>query len=179
MFMYKDFEKVFAIEQVMDAKTRKQQKEQMEVLREIISRIMLAVCEQRSYKDTPRGHYSQYCKSATIDQILKAKDLFSLFDGKIITKASKTIPSQPKDSKVDEMKFQEALKQMQQLQISMGSEIKPVEEIQIKILSRVLQVSGSLFEYNPLEENNILRVKDVFLCLDQTDTFSYMLNIVD
>jgi hypothetical protein len=48
----------------------------------------------------------------------------------------------------------------------MGSEIKPLEEVAIKIVKRVLQVSGSLYEYNPLEENNILRVKDVFLCFD-------------
>jgi hypothetical protein len=48
----------------------------------------------------------------------------------------------------------------------MGSEMKRVDEVAYKILKRVLQVSGSLYEYNPLEENNILRVPDVFMCLD-------------
>ena len=38
---------------------------------------------------------------------------------------------------------------------------------------------GDLYEYNPLEDSNILRVKEVFLCVDQTGQFSYMLNVVD
>ena len=61
----------------------------------------------------------------------------------------------------------------------MGGEIKPVDQIQVQILKRVVQVHGDLYEYNPLEDQHIPRVKDVFLCLDQTGQFTYMLNIVD
>jgi hypothetical protein len=61
----------------------------------------------------------------------------------------------------------------------MGSEMKPVSEVQVKVLKRIVQVHGKLDEYNPLEDKNIPRVSDVFLCLDQTGPFTYMLNVVD
>jgi hypothetical protein len=62
--------------------------------------------------------------------------------------------------------MQEAMNQMRMLEISMGSEIKPVEELKVSIQKRVVQVHGNLFEYNPLEDQNMIRVKDVFLCVD-------------
>jgi serine/threonine-protein kinase RIO1 len=62
--------------------------------------------------------------------------------------------------------MQEAINQMKILEVSMGSEIKMVDEIKVSIIKRVAQVHGDLYEYNPLEDQNILRVKDVFLCLD-------------
>ena len=58
------------------------------------------------------------------------------------------------------------MNQMRMLEISMGSEIKPVEELKVSIQKRVVQVHGDLFEYNPLEDQNMIRVKDVFLCVD-------------
>jgi hypothetical protein len=67
---------------------------------------------------------------------------------------------------VSEIRLQEAINQMRILEISMGSEIKLVQELNVSILKRVVQVQGDLFEYNPLEDQNILRVKEVFLCLD-------------
>jgi hypothetical protein len=68
---------------------------------------------------------------------------------------------------------------MKKLNISMGGEIKPVEDVAIAIRKRLLQVSGDLYEYNPLEDNDILRVSDVFLCLDQTGDYAFMINVVD
>ena len=65
-----------------------------------------------------------------------------------------------------EIRMQEAMNQMRMLEISMGSEIKPVEELKVSIQKRVVQVHGNLFEYNPLEDQNMIRVKDVFLCVD-------------
>ena len=55
---------------------------------------------------------------------------------------------------------------MRMLEISMGSEIKPVQELKVSILKRVVQVHGDLYEYNPLEDQNMIRVKEVFLCVD-------------
>lgn len=68
---------------------------------------------------------------------------------------------------------------MKQLNVSMGGEIKKVEEISVQVLKRVVQVHGDLYEYNPLDDANILRVKDIFLCVDQIGQYSYMLNVVD
>jgi hypothetical protein len=67
---------------------------------------------------------------------------------------------------VSEIRLEEAINQMRVLEISMGSEIKLVQELKVSILKRVVQVQGDLFEYNPLEDQNITRVKEVFLCLD-------------
>jgi hypothetical protein len=59
--MYKDFSKVFSIEQFLDSKLRNKQKEEFENMKEVICRSLLALNEQRSYKDTPKRHYLQYC----------------------------------------------------------------------------------------------------------------------
>ena len=67
---------------------------------------------------------------------------------------------------VSEVRLQEAMNQMRMLEISMGSEIKPVQELKVSILKRVVQVHGDLYEYNPLEDQNMIRVKEVFLCVD-------------
>ena len=42
-------------------------------------------------------------------------------------------------------------------------------------------MQGDLLEYNPLEDLDIPRVKNCFLCLDQIagKNFSYMINVVD
>ena len=71
------------------------------------------------------------------------------------------------------------MNKMKMLEISMGSEMKPEEEVKVSIIKRVIQVSGDLYEYNPLEDTNILRVDKVFLCVDQTGQYTYMLNVVD
>jgi hypothetical protein len=71
------------------------------------------------------------------------------------------------------------MNKMSTLQISMGSEIKPMTDIKVQVLKRIVQVHGKLEEYNPLEDKNIPRVQDVFLCVDQTGPFTYMLNVVD
>jgi hypothetical protein len=62
--------------------------------------------------------------------------------------------------------MQEVINQMKQLEISMAGEMKPFDQVQVKVQKRIIQVRGDLYEYNPLEDTNILRVKDVFLCLD-------------
>jgi hypothetical protein len=76
-------------------------------------------------------------------------------------------------------KMAEATAKLRELNVSMAGEIKPVEELKIKILSRKIQVGGDLLEYNPLEDRNIPRVSDVFMCVDQIDTYRFMFNIVD
>lgn len=42
-----------------------------------------------------------------------------------------------------------------------------------------MQVKGDLLEYNPLEDIDIPRVPNCFLCLDHTGAFDYLLNVVD
>jgi len=54
--------------------------------------------------------------------------------------------------------MKEAINKMSTLQISMGSEIKPMDEVKVQVLKRVVQVHGKLEEYNPLEDKNIPRV---------------------
>ena len=71
------------------------------------------------------------------------------------------------------------LEQMKELQVSMGGEIQNVELLKVQILERKIQVLGELLEYNPLEDKNIPRVSDVFMCVDQIGKFSFMFNIVD
>ena len=61
----------------------------------------------------------------------------------------------------------------------MAGEIRQATELTVKIIQRILQVHGNLLEYNPLEDKNMDRAKDVFLCLDQIGNHKYMLNIVD
>jgi hypothetical protein len=77
--------------------------------------------------------------------------------------------------------MQAVIEQMNQLEVSMGAEIKPASEIQHAIERRLIQVQGDLLEYNPLQDDNILRAKDVFLCVDKLAgrPQGYMLNIVD
>lgn len=84
---------------------------------------------------------------------MKKQDLFQTF-------------ATTEEEAVTEIRMQEAINQMRMLEISMGSEIKPVEELKVSILKRVVQVHGDLYEYNPLEDQNMIRVKDVFLCVD-------------
>lgn len=61
----------------------------------------------------------------------------------------------------------------------MKEEIKQQDEFKVQVIQRLLQVKGDLYEYNPLEDANQLRVGDVFLCLDQVAQYSYLMNIVD
>lgn len=68
---------------------------------------------------------------------------------------------------------------MKQLEISMAGEIKPEAEVRVRVLKRLLQAQGDLLEYNPLSDDYLSRVSNVFLCVDQTGPFTYMLNIVD
>ena len=84
---------------------------------------------------------------------MKKQDLFQTF-------------ATTEEEAVTEIRMQEAINQMRMLEISMGSEIKPVEELKVSILKRIVQVHGDLYEYNPLEDQNMIRVKDVFLCVD-------------
>ena len=84
---------------------------------------------------------------------MKKQDLFQTF-------------ATTEEEAVTEIRMQEAINQMRMLEISMGSEIKPVEELKVSILKRVVQVHGDLYEYNPLEDQNMIRVKEVFLCVD-------------
>jgi hypothetical protein len=34
-------------------------------------------------------------------------------------------------------------------------------------------------EYNPLADKNELRIRDVFICIDQIEKYSYMINVID
>jgi hypothetical protein len=95
----------------------------------------------------------QYCQTVSLEQIMKKQDLFQAF-------------ATSEEEAVTEIRMQEAMNQMRMLEISMGSEIKPADELKVSILKRVVQVHGDLFEYNPLEDQNMIRVKDVFLCVD-------------
>lgn len=61
----------------------------------------------------------------------------------------------------------------------MKEEIKKQDEVKVAVIERLLQVKGDLYEYNPLEDANQLRVEDVFLCLDKTGQYCFILNIID
>lgn len=61
----------------------------------------------------------------------------------------------------------------------MKDEIKEMKEIRVNILQRLIQVSGDLLEYSPFIDENIERAKDVFLCIDESDKFEYVINVVD
>lgn len=108
----------------------------------------------------------KYCATVSLDQVLKTQDLFKVF-------------AAADDEQVSEARMQEAINQMRALEISMGQEIKPVDQIKIEILRRVVQVQGELYEYSPLEDQYIPRVKNVFLSVDQTGQFAFMLNVLD
>lgn len=51
--------------------------------------------------------------------------------------------------------------------------------MRVNIIERLLQIEGDLLEYNPFINENIPRAKGTFLCIDKTDNFQYMLNIID
>ena len=79
----------------------------------------------------------------------------------------------------ERLKMAEVTSKLRELNVSMAGEIKPVEELKVKVLARKIQVAGDLLEYNPLEDRNIPRVADIFMCVDQIDTYRFMFNIVD
>lgn len=61
----------------------------------------------------------------------------------------------------------------------MKNEIKKMEEVKLQVLQRMIQVQGDLYEYSPFLDDNILRAKEVFLCIDQTGQYEYQINITD
>jgi|LauGreDrversion4_2_1035121.scaffolds.fasta_scaffold222801_3 hypothetical protein len=128
---------------------------------------MHALHEQRHFNEVSKRQYMKFCQTVTLEQVLKQNDLFKYYSN-----------DEPEE-KLSEARLQDAIKQMKTLEVSMGSEIKPIQEVKVQIVKRVVQVHGDLFEYNPLEDENILRVKNVFLCVDQTGQFTYMLNVLD
>jgi hypothetical protein len=142
---------------------------------------MLATFEHKNPQQESKRHIMQYCQMTSLENILLQKDLFNAFprphqgaDG------NQRILRKPMLSEEQEReKMAEATAKLRELNVSMAGEIKPVEELKIKILSRKIQVGGDLLEYNPLEDRNIPRVSDVFMCVDQIDTYRFMFNIVD
>ena len=145
--MYQDFKVVYAIEQVLDRKseTRAQQRESLENFRTLLCQILLALNDQRHFSEVPKRHYMKYCQSVNLDKVLQKEDLFKVYAS-----------GQPEE--VTEERMKEAINKMSTLQISMGSEIKPMDEVKVQVLKRVVQVHGKLEEYNPLEDKNIPRV---------------------
>jgi hypothetical protein len=94
--------------------------------------------------------------------------LFTAFDA-VEPAPAKAKNQSPPTKEQSAAKYEDVLKQMNELSVSMSSEIKPVNELQVSIMQRLIQVQGDLFEYNPLEDCDILRAKGCFLCLDQTE----------
>ena len=80
----------------------------------------------------PKKHYMQYCQVTSESQILKKQDLFTAFDPVEPSTQPKKGPSQQQLQKTA-AKFEEVLKQMNELSVSMCSEIKPVNELQVSI----------------------------------------------
>lgn len=67
---------------------------------------------------------------------------------------------------------------MSQLDV-MKDEIKPMDEVKMSVLQRLIQIPGDLYEFSPFLDSDILRVKDAFLAIDQTAQYDYVLNIID
>jgi hypothetical protein len=155
LFMYKDLTAVYALEQIFDRRgeIKVKQRETFESFRVLLCEVMLAIQEQRHHNEVSKRNLMQYCQTVSLEQIMKKQDLFQAF-------------ATSEEEAVTEIRMQEAMNQMRMLEISMGSEIKPVGELKVSVLKRVVQVHGDLFEYNPLEDQNMIRVKDVFLCVD-------------
>lgn len=53
----------------------------------------------------------------------------------------------------------------------MKDEMKDMNEVKVSIVERMLQVEGDLYEYSPFIGENMLRVKDCFLCIDKTNEY--------
>ena len=157
LFMYKDLNSVYALEQILDRRSENKvkQRETLENFRVLLCEVILAIQEQRHYNEVSKRNLMQYCQTVSLDQLMKKQNLFQAF----ATTEEETVT-------VSEVRLQEAMNQMRMLEISMGSEIKPVQELKVSILKRVVQVHGDLYEYNPLEDQNMIRVKEVFLCVD-------------
>lgn len=73
---------------------------------------------------------------------------------------------------------EELIKKMSQMDV-MKDEIKEMEDVRVKIIQRLIQVEGDLYEYSPFLDDDILRAKQVFLSIDQTDDYDYILNVID
>ena len=159
LFMYKDLNAVYALEQILDrrAENKVKQRETLENFRVLLCEVILAIQEQRHYNEVSKRNLMQYCQTVSLDQLMKKQDLFQAF-----------VTTEEEAVTVSEIRLQDAMNQMRMLEISMGSEIKPVQELKVSILKRVVQVHGDLYEYNPLEDQNMIRVKEVFLCVDCT-----------
>ena len=157
LFMYKDLNAVYALEQILDrrAENKVKQRETLENFRVLLCEVILAIQEQRHYNEVSKRNLMQYCQTVSLDQLMKKQDLFQAF-----------VTTEEEAVTVSEVRLQDAMNQMRMLEISMGSEIKPVQELKVSILKRVVQVHGDLYEYNPLEDQNMIRVKEVFLCVD-------------
>ena len=63
LLIYKDFGKVYAIEQVLehDQGTRKVQVDAFENMKSMVCQVQLALIEGRHFRDVPKKHYMQYC----------------------------------------------------------------------------------------------------------------------
>lgn len=71
------------------------------------------------------------------------------------------------------------MEQLSKLSVSMGDEMRAQDEVKVSVVARLLMVMGDLLEYNPLEDNYIVRAKEVFVSIDKTGDYKYMLNVVD
>lgn len=72
--------------------------------------------------------------------------------------------------KYEESKVQEIMKKMKSLDM-MKDEIKQQSEIKVKVLERLIQIRGDLYEFNPIEQKDQLRVKDIFMCIDKVGEY--------
>lgn len=176
LLIYHDFSQVYALEEIVadDAAPRQKQRQAFEQLKMAICHVLLALHEKVNHEQVSKRVLMQHCTNVNLDMILGEKDLFSAFP-----MHGQVRPLLTKEQ--EQKKMEAAIEQMSQLNVSMGGEIKQSAEIQHAIERRLIQTLGDLLEYNPLQDDHILRVKDVFLCVDKLAgrPNGFMLNIVD
>ena len=57
LLIYKDFQAIYAIEEVLTSKGKSKQVEDLAALKTTICEVLLAINEARNFADTPKRHY--------------------------------------------------------------------------------------------------------------------------
>ncbi|CDW81218.1 UNKNOWN [Stylonychia lemnae] len=183
VFIYQDQNLAFSIETILDSKDKQRaqaQKDSFEQFRFVVCQILLALNEGKHFSKVAKKEFLKYSQDSSLDFIMKQNDLLAVFgpDYAKKTQALKARGARKPRKQYNKTEVQELIKKMSQLDI-MKDEIKEMNQIQINIIQRLIQVQGDLLEYSPFIEENFERVKNVFLCIDQTDKFEYIINIID
>jgi len=78
LFMYKDLNAVYALEQILDrrAENKVKQRETFENFRVLLCEVILAIQEQRHYNEVSKRNLMQYCQTVSLDQLIKKQNLF-------------------------------------------------------------------------------------------------------